>query len=137
VQRLENGANLRQVQQELGHASIRTTERYQRCLAPRLENHPFTKVRALMAAHSLSTRRHRGHPGGAKIPVVATAACTPTPSTPAPRETGGPPLARLLVVDLRGLQLPFVAGGEPLSPAQRFAAFLKNRLLRGILHRPS
>ncbi len=55
VNRLESGVNLRQVQQELGHASIRTSERYQRCIAPKLAHHPFTEVRRRMARDAAPT----------------------------------------------------------------------------------
>ena len=51
VHRLEQDVSLPQLQQELGHASIRTTERYKRCLAPQLPHHTIAEIRKRTARH--------------------------------------------------------------------------------------
>lgn len=116
VRRIENGIGLRQLQHELGLVSIRSVERYRRCLVPSLETHPFSKVRALITAQCPSSD-------------------TLEPSATIPHDSSSAPLQGLVSIDLRGIQLPFAPEGQ--TPAQRFAAFLKSRLLCGILRRPA
>lgn len=121
VRRLENGANLRQLQHELGHASIRTTERYEHCLAPRIDNHPFSEVRRRMdelASHNTphDTARHN--------------------RLPRAKRSGDRPLAALQTIDLRKLCLPFGPDDSTL-PALPFMRFLKDRLFGGLFRRTS
>jgi len=113
VRRLENGVNLRQLQHELGHASIRTTERYERCLAPRLDRHPLSQVRRRMG------KNHRHAPPATRHPS---------------REMRRPPLATLQTIDLRKLRLPFDRATGP-SAATAFSRFLKDRLFGGFFKR--
>jgi site-specific recombinase XerD len=115
VQRLENGVSLPRLQRELGHASIRTTERYRRCLAPRIENHPLRKVRALMGCSDETPAAESRRPSAAR------------------KGTG--PLGSLRSIDLRNLRLPFQAP-EDAGAAIVFFRLLKTRLLGGILRRP-
>jgi hypothetical protein len=112
VRRLENGLNLRELQQELGHASVRTTERYRFCLAPIVEDHPFSKVRKLQARHA--------------------------PSSPSqmsgllPKPSHAPPLAGLETISLHRLRLPFAPEcGD--SRAALFLRFLVNRVFGNIV----
>jgi len=114
VRRLENALNLRELQQELGHASVRTTERYRHCLAPKVENHPFSKVRRLIALNTQSEEP----------------ACCRTGTA----DTRLMPLAGLETIPLRKLRLPFdPASGD--SPAAAFLRFLTNRIYVGLIRK--
>ena len=127
VRRLENGLNLRELQQELGHASVRTTERYRHCLAPKVENHPFSKVRRLQAHHSQPSPLQGSGP-----PVHSSR--TPQVSGLIPQPSHTPPLSGLDTISLSGLCLPFApANGD--SPAAAFLRFLTNRLFGGLVRR--
>jgi len=117
VRRIENGIGLRQLQRELGHASIRTTERYEACLAPQLETHPFSEVRRRMAAELKSAGKELPAPpkhmvGGRRTPQTA------------------PPLSNLKTVQLRKLRLPFDRP-DGISPAKAFFNLVKSRLING------
>ena len=122
VHRLESGISLPQVQAELGHASIRTTERYLRCIAPKVHSHPFSKVRQRMRAYEPTL--------GAALPnqqsSPPTRVCPPHPSRA--------PLSTLKTIDIRHLRV-LLESAEPLSPATAFFRLLKNRLFGGILKR--
>jgi len=128
VHRLESGAGLRQVQQELGHASIRTTERYRRCLAPVIDPHPFTKVRALMNRRLQTDSPHPACKSGA--PHCGSGSTSRFPAT------SFRPLCGLTSVDICSANLPFAPLGTP-NPAAEFLSLLKSRILRGILRRRS
>jgi len=113
VQRLEAGASLPQLQMELGHRSIRTTQRYQRCIAPTIESHPFTKVRELMAQEN------------PEIPK-------PEPPPP-PRPRPSNPLANLKPIDLSTLKLPFQPDNGPKISLVQW--LLQTNLVRSLFHR--
>jgi len=120
IHRLERGLSLPHLQEELGHASIRTTERYRHCLAPPLTPHPFTKVREHIKAQNLPSgmpqpdpcRRFRHMPRKAR------------------------PLAGLATLDIRALRLPFAPFPPQASTASDFLRLLKNRLFRSLLTKP-
>jgi len=146
VHRLENGASLPCVQHEIGHASIRTTERYVRCLAPRLEPHPFTTVRGLMQKHGAQDSKwhatqeslqkgsaagpsRRGSERADQARVAQSSKRSAKTFDEAPR-----PLASLQSTDIEALHLPFPPG-EELDSSGRFFRLLTTRLLHGILCR--
>ena len=146
VHRLEHGVNLPRVQQELGHASIRTTERYTRCLAPRLEPHPFTTVRKLMHGYdpprsgeyatqdALPERpTSRPHRRGSERADQALAAHGLKRSAKTLHEIPTP-LASMQSIDIEALRLPFPAGDERTC-SERFLHLLTTRLVSGILRR--
>ena len=113
VRRLENGLNLRELQHELGHASVRTTERYRFCLAPIVENHPFSKVRKLQARHAPSS------------PSQISGLLPQLPEMP--------PLAGLNTISPLSLRLPFAPEcGD--SRAAVFLRFLVNRVFELLMH---
>ncbi|MDA0322944.1 MAG: phage integrase N-terminal SAM-like domain-containing protein [Verrucomicrobia bacterium] len=116
VHRLEAGVGLRSVQEELGHASIRTTERYQRCLTPPVHSHPLTKVRTLIARH------------------LGQAPSRPTGFTPTKPVTAAP-LGDMESIDIRHLRLPFAPPPSD-GPVTEFLHLLKSRLFGGFLQRP-
>jgi site-specific recombinase XerD len=112
VHRLEAGAGVRRVQEELGHASIRTTERYRRCLTPRIENHPFTRVRELM------TTRHGVEPVTFDAEVSRAHVIPP----------GFRPLSELRGIDPELMRLPFAPLAEE-NPVLTFMRLLKTRIV--------
>jgi hypothetical protein len=146
VHRLEHGVSLPRVQQELGHASIRTTERYTRCLAPRLEPHPFTTVRRLMHRHGAQDSEWQATQGsfqegsaasprrrGSELAGQARFAHSSKRSAKTFDEATTP-LASMQSIDTKAMSLPFPAGDERNTP-ERFLRLLSTRLLSGILCR--
>ena len=130
VRRIENGLNLRELQQELGHASVRTTERYRHCLAPKVENHPFSKVRKLQA--------HSSQPSPLQVSgLIPQPSRTLQVSGLIPQPSRTPPLAGLDTIRLHALRLPFAPGNGD-SRAAAFLRLLTNRLFSSIvrLRRP-
>jgi len=134
VHRLESGVSLRQVQAELGHASIRTTERYQRCLAPKLDSHPFSKVRELMRNAVPATLERTSPAPGGYTPVGRGSLPASGAVLAEPRPSGLPPLSNMHSIDVDTLSLPF-PGEEAPAPAAAFLRLLKTRLLSGLLRR--
>gem|GEM_PF-1369304 len=140
VQRLEAGIGLRQVQEELGHASIRTTERYVRCLAPKLERHPFSRVSKLAGKYNSAAgpRLDRSDAPKSSAPAQPEprgllSRCLPTAFGRGRRPgSGARPLASLESVHMRRLTLPLPPIESP-GPAEAFFRLLKSRLLVGIL----
>lgn len=115
VFRLEHGVNLRQLQEELGLTSIRTVERYKRCIAPTLDRHPLSEIRRRMAAMS------------GTAPTTSTACRSsrdPRHSSVAPSSR---PLSALATIDIRNLQLP-LSPPEPHTPVVAFLLLMKDRL---------
>ena len=146
VHRLDNGVSLPRVQQELGHVSIRTTERYTRCLAPALESHPFATVKRLMQRYesensegsvtqdglpesSTSTPRRRGSQRADQASVAHSVKLRAKPFDEAQI-----PLGSMQSVDIEALRLPFPPGDDRDTP-ERFLRSLTTRLLHGILYR--
>ena len=131
VHRLEHGANPRQVQEELGLRSIRTMERYQRCIAPKLHQHPITEVRRRMPASASSA---------SFCSEMSTAPATlhsPAPQSTvySPQSTLQRPLSALRSIDLSNLQLPFPSQNKEPSDAA-FLRLMKNRLIGRLFRRP-
>jgi len=112
VRRLENGLNLRELQQELGHTSVRTTERYRHCLAPKVVNHPFSQIRKLEERYA------------------KTSSLETTDVHHGPANT--PPLTGLDTISLCKLRLPFDSTNGK-SRAAVFLEFLTNRLIVGLI----
>jgi len=146
VNRLENGVSLPRVQQELGHASIRTTERYTRCLAPTLESHPFATVKRLMQRYEAGNSEQNDARTG--LPEISAS----SPRRPGSQHVGQEsvahssrlraktfnesptPLASMQSIDIETLHLPFAADSERSTP-ERFLRLLTTRLVSGILRR--
>ena len=144
VHRLEAGVGLRQLQEELGHASIRSTDRYLRCVAPKLDRHPFSKVSRLARKYGSAV----GH-----CPCGSNSSVSGAPARPERRgmfsryrsavfgrqrrsEAGVRPLARLRSVDMHKLSLPLPPIDSP-GPVEAFFRLMRSRLLGGILVRRS
>ena len=112
---------MREVQEALGLASVRTMERYRHCTAPVVQNHPFTEVRRRMHAMEKAT-------DGLAVGLTVESSGT----TDSGQDRREPLLATLHSIDIRSIQLPF----EPLqmrSPAWEFLRLLKDRVIRGFL----
>jgi len=104
VHRLESGESIRAVQEALGHRSIKTTLRYQRCMLPRGITDPLAQVRAL-------------YPDA-----------KPRSVSPVELPAAAQPPQRGIALDhaslLAGLELPF-RNAEPPGTTQRIKAFFQ------------
>lgn len=110
VHRLEAGVSLPEVQVMLGHASIHTTERYLRCIVPRV-NSPLGDVLKLMGDER------------ALEPKVE-------PVSPQPRD----PMQHLCAISLNQVILPF-SPDSTRSRTTTFFHFLKSSFFSGFFER--
>jgi len=105
---LENGATIRELQEALGHASVDTTLRYQRCILPEGAISPLDRLPHRDGANRCPASTEALPPGG-------------IPAPPAPAALFTQPLCT------HPLELPFHYGKAD-APAARFYATLRTRV---------